>query len=702
MGEPDFLDLHNFLANDIIRTREGGAGWMVDLALNADRCNPKTFLLKTTKCSGNGSIVLEPALSPQNYINPKSAESMGGFFAAFSSKTSVQQSINESLSEESVKTIVVSESSAVSQHKYACVKTMDAWGRVRFRIAPNAGIGASMTSTKSTSSSVEVFCEDLVRRSVDFEDLRGALEEHTVNTRATNIRGEHSLFIVTDVIVAGKISWEVKQNVESKKRGGGNVEVESVNVEAGAGISSQRPEEHRQVVNNAVLALKFAKISYDDQGKIVGMDKSGNFEGNYTLGPGTEERERRTAIIVLGGGENIRKGSRLNIRYISQEKRGGGRRGLLQSDSHVHGDRVYLRSILETGKHQKFTKWMQLPLKGLVVTKENNNSYSRHRIPWKKKKQERIYLKKVSVTDVEADSTFTCIGNSQLDIPKRDSWVWLDCKQWRDSLTKSDIQVEVEFEGSIRTLTVDAEDPVIVIMHKMRDRVPCHKQVLTYKGTKIKYPADTVKDVGIKDGDQLTLLVEENRKNIPDVWEGAPIPILYPQGGPTPRFQGPEAISYKGSVSLPFQDIQSMGTKYPELKMDEARVKHVLEAELSEDEDDLADISPVGFQQLMEALGKKVDLDDILKAVVTHEDSSDEDDQFSVLDMMTSSFEGRSLFKDGDLRIDASTADRIASLKCMMNPGPLRTVRSSPFSWLNDPDLPYTDASNNVRVFRYI
>ncbi|KAI8500493.1 hypothetical protein Bbelb_220590 [Branchiostoma belcheri] len=318
MAEPDFLDLqlHNFLADDIIRTREGGTGWMVDLALNAERCNPKTFLLKTRKCSENGSIVLEPALSPENYINPKS-ESTGGFFGVFASKRSV--SINESLSEESVRTTIVSESSAVSQHKYAFVKSTDARGTVRFRIAPNAGFGASVAGTKSTSSSVEVFCEDLVRKSIDFEDLRGALGEHTVNTGATNIQEEDSLFVVTDVLVAGKISWEVKQNVESKKSGGANVDVEPVNVGAEGGTSSQRPQEHRQVVNNAVLALKLAKVSYDRQGKIVRLDKSGSFEGNYTFGPGNEEREGQIAIKLLGSGENVRENSSLWIHYVPQE-----------------------------------------------------------------------------------------------------------------------------------------------------------------------------------------------------------------------------------------------------------------------------------------------------------------------------------------------------------------------------------------------
>ncbi|XP_035696689.1 uncharacterized protein LOC118430086 [Branchiostoma floridae] len=665
MAEPDFLELHNFLASDIIRTREGGTGWMIDLAMNANRCNPKTFLLKTKKCDRYGSIVLEPALSPENYINPKSEGKSGGFFSMFTSN-STNISINESLSEESVRTTVVSEASAVSQHKYACIKSTDYSGRVRFHIAPNAGFGASMTGTKSMSSSVEVFCEDLVTKSVDFEDLRSTFDKHTVNITATNIRGENSLFVITDVIVAGKISWQVKQNVESKKRGGGKVEAEPVNVEAEGGTLSQRPEEHRQVVNNAVLALKLAKISYDDQGKIVGMEKSGSIEGNYTLGPGTEERQGQTAITVLGSGENRRKGSRLTIRYIGQEKPDRGGRRMFWSSADVHVDQIDLLSILETGKYQhKFHERIQLPLKGLIASKECKHH---KRIPWKKKKRERIYLKKVAVTDVEADNTFTCISNNQLEIPK-DDWVWLDCRQWRESLTNNEVQVDVKFEGSSRTLKVDAEDPAIVIMHQMRDKVPCHKQVLTHKRRRIMYPANTIKDLGIKDGDQLEL--ESSRDTIPDVWEHITLQ----------NASSAQKISVQKIMSLPFQDIQSIVSAHPELKMDEAKVRQTLQEELSKDEDD--DISPLGFQRLMEAVGKKVDLDDILKAIVAHENSFDDDYELSVLDMMTSSLEGKSLFKDGDLKMDATTVDRIADLRS-------RIMRSQPLenrSWLNDHGL---------------
>ncbi|XP_019628005.1 PREDICTED: uncharacterized protein LOC109472623 [Branchiostoma belcheri] len=635
MAEPDFLDLHNFLADDIIRTREGGTGWMVDRALNAERCNPKTFLLKTRKCSENGSIVLEPALSPENYINSKS-ESTGGFFGVFASKRSV--SISESLSEESVKTTIVSESSAVSQHKYAFVKSTDARGTVRFRIAPNAGFGASVAGSKSTSSSVEVFCEDLVRKSVDFEDLRGALGEHTVNTSATNIQGEDSLFVVTDVIVAGKISWEVKQNVESKKSGGAKVDVEPVNVGAEGGTSSQRPQEHRQVVNNAVLALKLAKVSYNSEGKIVRLDKSGSFEGNYTFGPGNEEREGQIAIKLLGSGENVRENSSLWIHYIPQEKRRRQRMpnyklktilgiGHQVLSDQVHIDQISLQCIVERGKYQrKVHKSWQLPLKGLVVTRERDSASPRRRIPWKKKKKERISLKKVAVTDVQADNTSTCVCNSELDIPKED-WVWLDCKQWRESLTKHEIQVDVEYKDSVRTLTVDEEDPIFVIMHKMRDKLPCHKQALTYKGSKIEYKEDTIKDLGVKDGDKLimTRLVKDGIE-------------LYSQTS--------DCIAYGATttnVSLPLEDIQTIGGKYPELKMDEGRVRQILQKEFSTDDQD---ISLEGFQQLMEAVGKKVERDDIHRAFLDDEDSSD--DEFNVLDMMTSSFEGRSWLSDDE------------------------------------------------------
>ncbi|KAI8500494.1 hypothetical protein Bbelb_220600 [Branchiostoma belcheri] len=236
------------------------------------------------------------------------------------------------------------------------------------------------------------------------------------------------------------------------------------------------------------------------------------------------------------------------------------------------------------------------------------------------------YKLTVAVTDVQADNTFTCVCNSELDIPKR-GWVWLDCKQWRESLTKHEIQVDVEYKDSVRTLTVDEEDPIFVIMHKMRDKLPCHKQALTYKGSKIEYKEDTIKDLGVKDGDKLimTRLVKDGIE-------------LYSQTS--------DCIAYGATttnVSLPLEDIQTIGGKYPELKMDEGRVRQILQKEFSTDDQD---ISLEGFQQLMEAVGKKVERDDIHRAFLDDEDSSD--DEFNVLDMMTSSFEGRSWLSDDE------------------------------------------------------
>ena len=77
-------------------------------------------------------------------------------------------------------------------------------------------------------------------------------------------------------------------------------------------------------------------------------------------------------------------------------------------------------------------------------------------------------------------------------------------------------------------------------------------KVLTHKRRRIMYPANTIKDLGIKDGDQLEL--ESSRDTIPDVWEHITLQSA----------SSVQKISVQKIMSLPFQDIQVSNTHHIE------------------------------------------------------------------------------------------------------------------------------------------
>ncbi|CAH1250677.1 Hypp8897 [Branchiostoma lanceolatum] len=416
------------LAEDIINDQVGGAGWMyLDIALQVDKYSPKTVLVKTRKCDPQGRIVLEPKAQEKtgNYLVPKDSSA-----AKILDDVSVQAYPKK----------------ASWKQTYSYERSVS--GNVSLKAVE--AVGFSAEGSRTNKRCVETTCTNLEHRSVDIEDLRSALSALTAQTSAEGIRNETSFLVVTDVLVAGEVS--IVETQDSKKDGKVSVdaEIHGVGIEAGGGTTKETAASlERSNTGGIILAIKLARVHYDEQGTIEGdgVLAGGSYEGNYTLGFGNKDRERYYTVKTLATPIGVKKDKfEINVSLLGRQN---------STEVKVPQD------VCETGLHQTRkslpTGSKLLPLKGIQVSKlkKKKNFLSRMKHLFSSKDEEEVKLSKVLVTDLERDKTYICPCSEETAVTD-DRRLWFDCKQWREEVAGQEFEVTVYGNS----YSVCEEDPI--------------------------------------------------------------------------------------------------------------------------------------------------------------------------------------------------------------------------------------------------
>ncbi|XP_019621058.1 PREDICTED: uncharacterized protein LOC109467485 [Branchiostoma belcheri] len=417
------------LAEDIIDDQVGGAGWTyLDIALPVDEYSPKTVLVKTPKCDPQGNIVLEPKArqKTRNYLVPKdpSAEDLLDKVSvqAYPKKASWKQTYN----------LKRSVSGNVS------IKVVEA-------------VGFSAEGSKTTKRYVETTCTDLEHRSVDIEDLRNALCALSAQTSAEGMRDETSFLVVTDVLVAKDVSIVETQDAKHDGKVSVDANIHGVGIEAGGGTTKETATSlERSNTGGIILAIKLARVHYDDQGTIdrAGVLAGGSYDGHYTLGSGNKDRERHYTVTTLARpiGETKDKFD-INVSLLGRQN---------STEVKVPQD------VCETGLHQTRkslpTGSKLLPLKGIQVSKlkKKRNFLSRMKHLFSSDEEDDVTLSKVLVTDLEQDQTYICPCSEEKAVTD-DRSLWFDCRQWREEVAENEFQVTVWGNS----YSVCEEDPIV-------------------------------------------------------------------------------------------------------------------------------------------------------------------------------------------------------------------------------------------------
>ncbi|CAH1239513.1 Hypp5839 [Branchiostoma lanceolatum] len=268
----DFLSYHRFLGNHVLKTCVGGTGWLVDnISVPAQKFPPKTVLLKSSKCTGDGSIVLEP-LDDAN-LN-----------SAFRARHSF---FRQPLASDVLDLVATSK---VDYNVDLCdtvtmVTMVEGGVEVSGRPVDKMGVAFSERRRKVKGSTVKVTCKGLREIAVDFGNLANKLASLSLKA---NLGNEDSFLVVTHVLVADEFSWtKEKSEMKSEKYGGKLTLFPGTCLYCLLSREKETPEKHVHVVGDAILAYKLAKVKVADRGNGTisrdGVFKEGEFEGNYTF-----------------------------------------------------------------------------------------------------------------------------------------------------------------------------------------------------------------------------------------------------------------------------------------------------------------------------------------------------------------------------------------------------------------------------------
>ncbi|KAI8506986.1 hypothetical protein Bbelb_154250 [Branchiostoma belcheri] len=414
------------LAEDIIKDQVGGAGWTyLDIALQVDKYSPKTVLVKTPKCDPQGNIVLEPKARERtiNYLVPRDhsdatiLDDVSVPVQAYPKETSWKQT-------------------------YSLERSVS--GNVSLKAVE--AVGFSAEGSKTTKRYVETTCTDLEHRSVDIEDLRNALCDLSAQTSAEGMKDETSFLVVTDVLVAKDVSIVETQDAKHDGKVSLDTNIHGVGIGAGGGTTNKKVLcLERSNTGGIILAIKLARVHYDEQGTIerAGVLAGGSYDGYYTLGSGNKDRERHYTLTATAEATGEKKDKfEIKVNLLGR-----------QSSTEVKVP----QDVCETGKSLP-TGSKLLPLKGILVSMLKGRKSLLHRLKHRlsSRKEEKVTLSKVLVTDLEQDQTYICPCSEEKAVTD-DRSLWFDCRQWRDEVAENEFQVTV---GG-NSYSVYEEDPIV-------------------------------------------------------------------------------------------------------------------------------------------------------------------------------------------------------------------------------------------------
>ncbi|XP_019647032.1 PREDICTED: uncharacterized protein LOC109487485 [Branchiostoma belcheri] len=282
----DFLSYHRSLGNHVLTTYVGGAGWLVDdISVSEKKFPPKTVLMKTSKCTELGSIVLEPLDNPNLNTTFRAKRT---FKFTEPPASDVLDQVQTSRADHEVE-------------KYDIVTMV-------MKVEGGGGVGVhhvgevGVTYCKVKRSTVKVTCRGLREIAVDFQTLANNLASLSLREKLRN--DDDSFLVMTHVLAAKELSWEKVKGEEERVRYGGKLKLLIGaclgDVSCDVCREKETPEKHLHAVRDAILAFKLAKVNVTDKVTIArdGVLKDGEFEGNYTLARGEVDRAGQYALRV--------------------------------------------------------------------------------------------------------------------------------------------------------------------------------------------------------------------------------------------------------------------------------------------------------------------------------------------------------------------------------------------------------------------
>ncbi|XP_078697495.1 uncharacterized protein LOC144925387 [Branchiostoma floridae x Branchiostoma belcheri] len=504
----DFLSYHRSLGNHVLTTYVGGAGWLVDdISVSEKKFPPKTVLMKTSKCTELGSIVLEPLDNPNLNTTFRAKRT---FKFTEPPASDVLDQVQTSRADHEVE-------------KYDIVTMV-------MKVEGGGGVGVhhvgevGVTYCKVKRSTVKVTCRGLREIAVDFQTLANNLASLSLREKLRN--DDDSFLVMTHVLAAKELSWEKVKGEEERVRYGGKLKLLIGaclgDVSCDVCREKETPEKHLHAVRDAILAFKLAKVNVTDKVTIArdGVLKDGEFEGNYTLARGEVDRAGQYALRVTYRQDEPPRLSRDSL--VFRLLGAGGTR----EDITVREEDLLTSGTYQTRFYRDSTGLF--PLRGVRVWKKRPKTL----MEWIRvkfagtKDRSRLKLVKVTVTGVQHDVTQVCrCGETEV---ARGNWAWFGCYGqgngegtlvfWSEGFTVSVQYTPEDGPTTTTAVTVQPDSPLAALMAALarETHVPCARQAILHNdGRKLKDPDACLKDLGIVEGTHL-VLKKTKRQQITD------------------------------------------------------------------------------------------------------------------------------------------------------------------------------------------